>query len=43
VLGFYQRSLDVLESAEKMTSNQTLKAEMSELIRRVKEHQAKKD
>jgi tetratricopeptide (TPR) repeat protein len=41
VLGFYQRSLDVLESAEKMASNQTLQAEIRALIQRVKEHQAK--
>lgn len=41
VLGFYQRSLDVLESAEKRTSNQTLQAEIRALIQRVKEYQAK--
>jgi tetratricopeptide (TPR) repeat protein len=41
VLGFYQRSLDVLESAGKMTSNETLQAEIGVLIERVKEYQAK--
>lgn len=41
VLGFYERSLDVLESGLKMASNSALRAELTELIRRVREYQAK--
>lgn len=39
-LGYYQRSLDVLESAHRMTVNPDLKLELERIIARVKHNQA---
>jgi tetratricopeptide (TPR) repeat protein len=38
-LGYYQRSLDVLESAHRMTMNQDLRLELEQIIAQVKQKQ----